>query len=313
MDQAVLTGPRQFRLESAGMPEVGPGDVLVKVLASGICASELHSWQDGHGAPYVLGHEVAGEVVEVGKSVSGFRRGDKVTGLFHHGFADYAVAATDRVVALPENIQPVHAFGEPLACVVSAALRTKVELGDRVAIVGLGFMGTLFAQFIRLKGPAQIVGIDIRDDAIAAAPRFGVDVATKADGIAPKDRAEKIGDKGGFDVVIEATGTQAGLDLAADLVRQHGFLSILGYHQGGQRTVNMQLWNFKAFEMLNAHERRPAYRMDCMRRGIALAAAGRINLAGLVTHTYPLAKVGDAFAALETKPPRFIKAVVVAS
>jgi threonine dehydrogenase-like Zn-dependent dehydrogenase len=173
-------------------------------------------------------------------------------------------------------------------------------------------MGLLMMQLLRNKGPSEIVGIDVRDDALAVGKRFGADTTTKPDGIEARDRAPKIGDKGGFDVVVEATGTQRGLDLATELVRQHGVLSILGYHQGGPRQVNMQLWNFKAIDVLNAHERRPAFRMECMARGLALAAAGRIDLASLVTHRFPLAKVGDAFAALESKPRGFIKSVVVA-
>jgi threonine dehydrogenase-like Zn-dependent dehydrogenase len=312
MEKAILTGPRQFRVETAAAPRVAANHVMVKVLSSGICASELHTWQEGHGVPLALGHEVAGEVVEVGTGVSEFRVGDRVTGLFHEGFADFAIAAADRVAALPKGIEPLFGFGEPLACAVSAALRTRVEIGDRVAIVGLGFMGTLMMQLLRIKGPSQITGIDLRDDALANGLKLGVDIATKPEGIPAKDRAPKMGDTGGFDVVVEATGTQSGLDLATELVRQHGVLSILGYHQGGPRSVNMQLWNYKAIEVLNAHERRPAFRMECMKRGLALAAAGRIDLASLVTHKFPLARVGDAFAALESKPRGFIKAVVVA-
>ena len=116
---------------------------------------------------------------------------------------------------------------------------------------------------------------------------------------------------GGVDVVVEASGSQKGLTLAGELVRQHGYLSILGYHQGPGRDVDMQLWNYKAFEVLNAHERRADYRMDCMRRGLALAAAGRIDLASLVTHTFPLDRLDEAFRSLAEKPAGFIKSVIV--
>jgi threonine dehydrogenase-like Zn-dependent dehydrogenase len=312
MEQAILVAPRRFEMQRVADPQLGPNDVEVRVLASGICASELHAYQDAHGVPLMLGHEVAGEVIAIGPQVSGFRPGDRVTGLFNKGFAERAVTTADRVLPLPKGVEPVHAFGEPMACAMSAALRTKVELGDRVAFVGLGFMGLLMLQLLRLKGPSEIVGIDLRDDALVAGRKFGADVVTKPTSVDARDRAPNLGDKGGFDVVVEATGTQGGLDLATELVRQHGVLSILGYHQGGPRSVNMQLWNFKAIDVLNAHERRSDFRMECMRRGLALASAGRIDLASLVTHTYPLANVGDAFASLETKPRGFIKSVVVA-
>jgi threonine dehydrogenase-like Zn-dependent dehydrogenase len=316
MKQAELVGPKAFRLKDVPNPKLGASDVLVKVRACGVCASELHAWEDGEGAPRMLGHEVAGEIVGLGDKVSGFGIGDRVTGLFHEGFADHAVTSFDRVVPIPKDMDFDHAFGEPLACAMSGALRTKVELGDRVILIGLGFMGLLMLQLIRLKGPAHIIGVDIRDDALAAGKRFGCDAVMKPGEVehlkatfADKESLAK----GGVEVVIEATGTQKGLTLAGELVKQHGVLSILGYHQGKSREVDMQLWNFKAFEMLNAHERRSDYRLECMRRGLALAAAGRIDLASLVTHTYPLDQVDAAFGALAAKPAGFIKSVVLSA
>lgn len=310
MRQAILVGPRQFRLDEVDAPPLRHDDVRVRVLACGACASELHAYEEARDAPIVIGHEVAGEVIETGSAVSAFRPGDIVTGLFHKGFADEAVAPQDVVTPIPPGMKPEHAFGEPLACAVSAAQRTRVELGDRVAFVGLGFMGVLMLQLLRLKGPVSITGIDIRADARATGKRLGADVVMTEDQIDPADRAARPGDKGGFDVVVEATGTPEGLTLAGELVREHGVLSILGYHQG-IRHIDMKLWNFKAIDVLNAHERRRGYRMECMRHGLALAAAGRIDLASLTTHTFGLDRVGDAFAALHDKPPGFIKAVVL--
>jgi threonine dehydrogenase-like Zn-dependent dehydrogenase len=112
------------------------------------------------------------------------------------------------------------------------------------------------------------------------------------------------------DVAIEASGTQAGLTLAGQMAREHGVLAILGYHQGGPRQVDMELWNWKALEVLNAHERRAGYQMDCMRRGLTLLAAGKLQTAPLVTHRFGLDQVDDAFRALLTKPAGFVKAVI---
>jgi threonine dehydrogenase-like Zn-dependent dehydrogenase len=312
MKQAVLTGPQKFELREAELPLLGLGDVRVRIHTCGVCASELHAWQDGEGVPLTLGHEVAGEVIAIGEGAGPFRVGDRVTGLFHHGFAEEAVASADRVAAVPNGISMEHAFGEPLACAVSAAQRTKVELGDRIAIVGLGFMGLLMLQLVRLKGPAELVAIDIRDDALAAARRLGADMVVTPAALDPdwKVTLPIRQSRRGFDVIVEATGTQAGLTLAAELVREHGVLSILGYHQGGPRQVDMKLWNYKALEVLNAHERRVGYRMECMKRGLALAGAGELDLASLVTHRFPLDRVGDAFGALAAKPPGFIKSIV---
>jgi threonine dehydrogenase-like Zn-dependent dehydrogenase len=314
MKQAVLTGPRQFTLSEAAMPSLDEDEVLVRVHACGVCASELNAWQGAEGAARMLGHEVAGEVVATGRRAEGLNIGDRVTGLFGQGLSDYAVTKSDRVALVPKEIRLEHAFGEPLACAVSATQRTRVDLGDRVAIIGLGFMGLLMLQLIWLKGPAVLVGIDVRDDALAAARRLGVDVAIRPDEVEGSDRIVlpiQPGRRRGYDVVVEATGTQPGLTLAGELVREHGVLSILGYHQGGPREVNMQLWNYKALDVLNAHERRVGYRMECMKRGLALAAAGRIELASLATHQFRLHQVNEAFTALESKPKGFIKSVVV--
>lgn len=306
MRQAVLVGPRRFAFEEVPEPVPGDRDVLVKVRASGICASELHDWLDGPMTPYAPGHEVAGDVVAVGHGVTRFRPGDRVTGLFHAGFSDYACTDESRVAAIPDSIPTESAYGEPLACLLSAARRTKVDLGDRVAIVGLGFMGLMMLQLIRLKGPVEVLGLDLRPEAVQRGLHHGCDVA-----MTPAEWADMRPQPDKFDVVIEVTGQQDGLSLATELTREHGVLSIVGYHQGGPRSVDMKLWNFRALEVLNAHERRNDYRMDCMRRGLALAGAGRIELPAMTSHRFPLDHVNDAFAVLADKPQGFVKAVVV--
>jgi threonine dehydrogenase-like Zn-dependent dehydrogenase len=169
-------------------------------------------------------------------------------------------------------------------------------------------------QAVRMKGPAYIIGVDIRDEALEMARRFGADVTMKPEQVGERLKLtswSQLGKGYGVDVAIEASGTQAGLTLAGQMVREHGVLSILGYHQGGPRQVDMELWNWKALEVLNAHERRSGYQMDCMRRGLALLAAGKLQTAPLVTHRFGLDQVDDAFQALLTKPTGFVKAVIV--
>lgn len=308
MRQAVLAGQQEFAFRDVPVPVPGPGEVLVRVRASGVCASELHDWEAGPATPYPPGHEVAGDVAAIGSGVTRFKPGDRVTGLFHHGFSEFAVTGEDRVVAIPETIPTESAHGEPLACLVSAARRTRVELGDRVAVVGLGFMGLMMMQLIRLKGAVEVVGFDLRPEAVRRGLDFGCDRAMTPGELAAAG-ADPTLEK--FDVVVEATGQPDGLTLATSLTREHGILSILGYHQGGPRVVDMKLWNYRALDVLNAHERRVDYRMDCMRRGLALVAAGRLDLAKTTSHRFPLEQVNDAFAALASKPQGFVKAVVV--
>lgn len=317
MKQSILVEPQRSRIEERATPPLGADDVLVKVKACGVCASELHGWHgDGGLYPRIMGHEVAGEVVAVGANVRDIHPGAAVTGLFQGGFAEFAVTRAPYVTPIPAGIDYDIALGEPLSCILSGARRTRVEPGDVVAIVGLGFMGLLMLQAIRLRGPARIIAIDPREEALALAQRFGADEIYKPEQTPERYRMtewSQLGGGYGVDVAIEASGTQAGLTLAGELAHEHGVLSIVGYHQGGPRQVDMQLWNWKALDVLNAHERRADYQMDCMRRGIALLAAGKLDTATLVTHRFGLDQVDDAFRALLTKPAGFVKAVITVS
>jgi threonine dehydrogenase-like Zn-dependent dehydrogenase len=314
--QALLVGARHFEFDSKPPRDLAPREVRVRVRMCGVCASEQPEWKTGpQGAPLELGHEVAGEVVEVGKDVTAVRPGAAVSGLFRGGFAEYAIAMEERVVPIPDGIAVCDALGEPLACIVGAAGRTRVELGDTVAIVGVGFMGLLMLQAVRLRGASRIIAIDVRADALEAARRLGAHEAYTPDRLPERLRVprRRVMEPGwGVDVAVEASGTQPGLTLAGELVREHGQLSILGYHNegGGWRNVHMQLWNWKALDVQNAHERRFDVKTACVRTGLRMLAAGQIDVASLITHRYGLNEIHAAFGALETKAPGFCKAVV---
>lgn len=315
MKQSVLTAPRQSRIQERPTPPVGAADVLVKVKACGFCTSELPIWSGDNGDyPRTIGHEVAGEVVAVGERVSQFRPGMAVTGLFQAGFAEFAVARQELVTSVPNGIGLAEALGEPLACILSGARRTPVEMGDTVALVGLGFMGLLMLQAVRLKGPAKIIGVDTRPEAREKALRIGADEVMAPDQVPTRLKLtewSQLGSGCGVDVAFETSGTQGGLTLAGQMPHAHGVLSIVGFHQGGPRQVDMELWNWKALQVVNAHERREHYLMDCMRRGLDLIAARKMDMASLVTHRFGLERVDDAFGALLAKPNGFIKATMV--
>jgi threonine dehydrogenase-like Zn-dependent dehydrogenase len=112
--------------------------------------------------------------------------------------------------------------------------------------------------------------------------------------------------------VIEAVGKQWPLDLAAELTREGGRLVIAGYHQDGPRQVNMQLWNWRGFDVANAHERDPAVSVRGMREAVDAIERGLIDPRLLITHRYPLEQLGEALDATREKPGDFVKAVVVA-
>ena len=298
-----LTGQRTSALVDVPDPEPGPGEVVVRVEVSGICASELPVWITGpEGPPRRLGHEAVGTVARVGETVSRWHEGDLVTGLMSPAYAEYVSAAADLLLPVPAGIAPEHVLGEPIGCLVNAMRRTRLELGDRVAIVGLGYMGLGTLQLVALRGASRILAIDVRQEALDVARSLGADEAVLPNAVDPADLDGREDPGRGFDVVFEGSGTQAGLDLAGRLVRQHGILSIVGYHQGGSRRVDMQSWNFKAIDVVNAHVRLDADRMSAMAAGLALIEAGKLDTGRLVTHRYALRDIDSAFTDLETKP-----------
>jgi threonine dehydrogenase-like Zn-dependent dehydrogenase len=111
--------------------------------------------------------------------------------------------------------------------------------------------------------------------------------------------------------VIEAVGKQWPLDLAAELTAERGRLVIAGYHQDGPRQVNMQLWNWRGLDVINAHERDPAAYAEGVRDAVQAVVAGRIDLSPLHTHVFPLALLADALNATRDKPGGFVKALVI--
>jgi threonine dehydrogenase-like Zn-dependent dehydrogenase len=314
MRYSQVIAPRTSEVVETTAPAPGPGEVAVRVTACGVCASELHPWADGLPRyPHRFGHEPVGVVNAVGPDVSGFREGDRVTGLFKEAYADCCLADAALLLPVPNGAADEAALGEPIACLVNAQRRTRVELADRVALIGLGYMGLGMLQLLKLRGPSRIVAIDVRDDAREAALKLGAHEAHDPAALPDDFRLTAFRDwqsGSGFDVVVEASGTQPGLTLAGELVRAHGVLSIVGYHQGGPRQVDVGMWNWKAIDVVNAHVRRRADLLESMRIGLELTATGQLDLGSLVTHRYGLDEVDRAFGDLQAKPPGFLKAVV---
>ena len=315
MRYSQLVAPRKSAVAEAPTPEPGRGEALVEVKACGVCASELHPWMDQRPSyPYRMGHEPAGIVRAVGPDVTGFKPGDRVTGLFMPAYSDVAVTSQDNLLLLPDGLDFDVALGEPVACLVNAQRRTPVQLADTVALIGLGFMGLGLLQLLKLRGPRKIVAIDVREEAREKAREMGADEVYHPDDVPPHyfitDWSEWEGPNG-VDVVIEASGTQPGLTLAGKMVRAHGILSILGFHQGGARQVDVEMWNWKAIDVVNAHVRRHADLMESMRIGLDLIAAGKFSFEPLVSHRFGLEDVDQAFTALLEKPQGFVKAVVL--
>jgi len=310
-----IVGPGASRVVSGNLGEPGPGEVLVRITHCGVCASELPRWREpGEAAPLRLGHEPLGIVEAMGDGVARFGLGERVTGLFTRAYATHAIVPEGLLLPVPDAVPDDAAMGEPLACLVNAARRTRIDHGDTVAIVGLGYMGIGMLQLVALRGASRIVAIDVRQEALDRALTLGAMEAYLPDQVPWDLILTEFGEWNsgkGLGVVIEASGSQAGLDLASRLVTAHGILSIVGYHQGLPRQVNMAMWNWKAIDVVNAHVRRQADLLESMAIGLKLQAAGQIAMEKLVTHRFPLDQVDAAFEAMVSKPRGYVKAVIV--
>lgn len=316
MKMAVLRNVRNFVIEGAPMPDIGKDEVLIRVKACGICTSELYLWNGkfkGVNFPLYLGHEPSGVVEAIGEEVTNINVGDRVTFLSEVGrcFAEYAKAKKNNVIKIPDHISFEEALGEPIACAVNGIRRSNINLGDTVVIIGCGFMGLLLIQLAALRGPSEIIAVDTNDERLKIAENFGAELTLNPLRTDPIECIMEITDRKGADVIIEATGEQAPLDMATKIAKVRSKLVIFGYHVGKPRIIDMERWNWKGLDVINAHERESEVYMEGMLIGIELLSKGKIKVKPLITHVYPLEQINRAFKEIETKIKGLIKAVII--
>jgi NADPH:quinone reductase len=314
MHTAIIVAPRTIDVRHTAAPEPGAGEVRVRLEGTGVCASNLPVWQGRPWFTYPLdpgapGHEAWGTIDAVGPSVSGHNVGDRVALLSYHAYAECDIASADAVVPLPAGMTSLEFPGEPLACAWNVFDRSGIQPGNRVAVVGIGFLGALAVALARGAG-ADVVAISRRGFARDVAAQMG---AQRTFAFGTRDDTRRELESHGeteFDCVIEAVGSQEALDLSAALVRTRGRLVIAGYHQDGPRTVDMQSWNWRGIDVINAHERDPRRYMAGMRAALELVQTGALDPAPLFTHRFALDEIATAFELLHNRPDGFMKALV---
>jgi len=298
------------------VPEPGRHEVRVRLEGCGVCASNLTPWEGPEWMqfptdPGSLGHEGWGVVDAMGEGVGNVDVGDRVAILSYKAYAQYDVAAADAVVPLPAALDGRPFPGEPLGCAMNIFRRSAIEPGQTVAIVGAGFLGILLTRLASEAG-ARVIAISRRSCALEAARRMGAaEVIAMEDHHAIIERVKALTDDRFCDRVIEAVGKQWPLDLAGELVREGGRLIVAGYHQDGPRQVNMQLWNWRGIDVVNAHERDPRAYVRGMEAAVDAVASGRLDPDPLYTHLYSLDRLDEALNATRDRPPGFMKALVV--
>lgn len=316
-----VIGPRTSEVIEAPDPRPGDGQVLVQVVASGVCTSDLAPWRGGpagrgDGQPIRLGHEIVGRVVAAGSNARGWAEGDLVTGLGDQGFASLAVLDATAILPVPAHVEPAYAIGEPVADLAEALGRTGLAAGQRAAVVGLGFMGLGLVQLARDRAPGLLIGVDPLPAARQRGLELGCDLVFAPDEVPP----EFGGDPGGpgqlpaardqrADVVLEATGVTPGLRTASALVRPFGTLCVVGYHHTGDAMMDMDLW-YKAVTIVNGFCPDRTRLLRAMRDALDLIAARRFTYAPLITHRVGLDEIDRAYELMDARAPGFVKAVL---
>ncbi len=324
MRVAMYYNNRDVRLEEMPVPRIGPGELLVRVRASGICGSDVMEWYRTQRAPLVLGHEVAGEVAHVGEGVEGYQEGQPVA-VTHHvpcntcryclsghhtvcdllretsfepgGFSEYlrvpAVNVARGVVPAPEGVSFEEAsFVEPLACVYRGQRRANLQPGQSVLVLGSGLAGLLHVNLARALGAGKIVATDMVDYRLAAARRLGADAAFSAREDVPA-RLREANEGRLAELVIVSTGAPPALAQALESVERGGTVLFFAPTEPGVTlpvSINDVFFRNDA-TLTTTYAASPADLAAAM----ALIGARRVQVSDMVTHRLGLAEAALGF------------------
>lgn len=315
---------KDVRLEEKPVPKIGPGEMLMRVEASGICGSDVMEWYRIHKVPLVLGHEVSGEVVEVGDGVTKYKKGDRICAAHHvscntchyclsghhtvcetlrktnfdpGGFSEYlrlpAINVDRGVFLLPDEVSYEDAtFIEPLACVFRGQMQAGLKPGQSVLVIGSGIAGLLHIQLAKALGAGRIIATDISDYRMEAALRLGADAVINAREDVPA-RLREINDNRLADVVILCAGATSAIEQGLKSVERCGTILFFAPTSQGVTipfSINDTFWR-------NEITLTSSYAGSTADHGTALELirAKRINVKDMITHRLGLAETGKGF------------------
>ncbi len=312
----------EFAYEAVDRPVAGPGEVIVRIEAAGICAADRkiyrkdHPWQLPD--PYFPGHEYVGRVVELGEGAAkqtGLALGERAIaeilipcsqcwfchrGLYTHcdspglcvgSWAEYMRIPSGVIVhKVPDDLLPEQgALIEPLACSVHAVNLARIQFADVVIVSGLGAIGMGILQVARLKTPKMLIGLDVDDGLLKIAARLGTDVVFNPTRQDVPAQLRALTDGRGPDIYIEASGSVASLRTGLQVLRKAGRLVVYGVY-GQEATLDFNFVSeFKELEILGGHLSPNTYPL-----AIKYLAERTVDWEVMVTHTFPLAQYEEA-------------------
>ena len=324
MRVAMYYNNKDIRLEEMPKPAGGPGEVLIQIEASGICGSDVLEWYRIHKAPVVLGHEIAGQIVEIGDQVKKYRVGDRVaashhvpcktcyyclsghqtvcdtlrsTNFYPGGFAEFvrlpAINVDRGIYLLPDEMSYEAAtFIEPLACVLRAQRIAGISPGQTVLVMGSGISGLLHIQLARALGAGKVTATDVSEYRMKAAKDLGADEVIKAQDLTP-DRFQESNQGRLADQVIIATGAQQVQLQALTMVERGGtVLFFAPTDQGVTIPISVNDLFFRNdITLTTSYAGSPADHW----RAMQLIQAGALNIQRMITHRFGLAETGKGF------------------
>jgi L-iditol 2-dehydrogenase len=323
MSAAVLYGKEQLRIERVDVPQLGRGDVLVRVRAALTCGTDVKVFRRGYHAkmirpPALFGHELAGDVAAVGSEVSGFHVGQRVVAansapcgtcfycqrsqenlcqdlLFNNGAYAEFIRIPERIVARNMHAIPSHvsyqdaALVEPLACVIRGLEESGVKPGDTVAVIGLGPIGMMFVRLAKTVYNARVIAIGRRRSQLDRASGMGADdVVLNEEGSDVVTPVHKLTGGRGADIVIEAVGLPEVWQLAVKLLRRGGVVNFFGgCPEGTEVPVDAGLLHYSELTLKASFHHTPAL----IRQALEIISRGRVTARDFVNRVEPLANL----------------------
>jgi len=329
MRVAMWYNNRDVRIEERPVPKIGPGELLVRVEASGICGSDVMEWYRLDRAPLVLGHEIGGQIVAVGEEVERYKVGDRVTAAHHvpcntchyclsghhtacetlrrtnfdpGGFAEYirlpAINVDRGVFRLPDEVSYEEAtFVEPLACVLRGQRIARIQPGYSVLVIGSGIAGLLHVQLARALGAGRVIASDISDYRLQAARQFGAEATLQAAEDLPA-RLSQVNQGRLTDRVIVCTGATSAIVQAMRSVERGGTILLFAPTDPGV-TIPISINEFffrNDITITTSYAGSPAD----YQTALELIRAGTVPVGRMVTHRFGLAEIGTGFQLVAT-------------
>ncbi len=281
----------------------GHGEVQVQALACGICAWDVHVFKNGVDWPVIPGHEGVARVTKVGAGVGHLKEGDIVTGSCL-GFTEIETRSAWGLYTLPAaaGSNPQNWIVEPVSCVVTGIEHCKMKPGDRIAVVGVGFMGLMFIQGLANSLVDRLIAIDVDSHKLDMAKRFGAHEIYDARNI-DQNYLKSLG----IDTVVDCSGNQAGLELSSKIVKNGGRLNLFGWNHGTGQFPG-DLWHMNGLTVVNSAPN--SAERDPWPAAIRMLERGYIDLEPLVTHVVPLDEYPSLLARAAARADGYIKGVV---